>query len=178
MSRARAALQNGNSILRQEAGICRRRGLRRLLQLRSQNSGSPNWDAPFVSLGKLKRAPTLTSKSRIQNLGAVERKIHRITPKQASAAEKAAASRRTPKLKRAEDPPPAHFAGMQDGVGIGEEALAKLARFPGFRGNVERHVDHDRSSDNVVARDAAPEAAVVRIGAIVAHDEITVGRNF
>src|SRR5579859_130948 len=79
--------------------------------------------------------------------------------------------------ERAEDPPPAHFAGMQDGVGIGEEALAKLAGLPGFRRNVEGHVDHYWRADDVVARDAAPEAAVVGIGAIVAHDEIAIRGN-
>src|SRR5437763_714367 len=67
---------------------------------------------------------------------------------------------------------------MQDGVCIGEEALAKLARLPGFGRNVEGHVDHHRRADDVVARDTAPEAAVVRVGAIVTHDEITVGRHF
>src|SRR5690242_19236712 len=80
--------------------------------------------------------------------------------------------------ERAEDPPPAHFAGMQDGVGIGKEALAKLAGLPGFRRNVEGHVDHDGRADDVVARNAAPEAAVVGIGAVISHDEVAVSRHF
>src|SRR2546430_2304430 len=80
-------------------------------------------------------------------------------------------------LKSAENPPPAHFAGMQDGIGVGEEALAKLPRFPGFRRNVEGHVNHHGRADDVVARNTPPEPAVVRIGAIITHDKIAVGGN-
>src|SRR5215467_8646918 len=72
-------------------------------------------------------------------------------------------------LKGAEEALPAHRAGMQDGVRIGVEALANMTGLPGILRNIERHIDHDRSADDVVSRDRAPEAAVVRIGPIVAH---------
>src|SRR5260370_12318250 len=66
---------------------------------------------------------------------------------------------------------------MQQGVCVGEKTLANLSRLPSFRRNIQRHVNHDGRSDDVLSRDAAPEAAVVGISAIVSHDEITVRRN-
>src|SRR6267143_5686931 len=80
-------------------------------------------------------------------------------------------------LKGPEDALPPHDAGMQDGVRVGEETLAKLTWFPGFRRNIERHVNHDWRADDVLARDAAPEPAVVGVAAIVAHHEVAVGGN-
>src|SRR5206468_11098650 len=51
------------------------------------------------------------------------------------------------------------------------------SRFPGFRRNVEGHVNHHGRADDVVARNTPPEPAVVRIGAIITHDKIAVGGN-
>ena len=49
---------------------------------------------------------------------------------------------RARKLKRLEQAPPAHQARMQQGVGIGVEALAKLARLPGVLRRLDGHIDH------------------------------------
>src|SRR5574340_441497 len=76
------------------------------------------------------------------------------------------------RLKNVEQPPPANFAGMQQSIGVGEKALADFAGVPRFRRGIERHVDHHRRADDIVARHAAPEAAVVGILAVVAHGEI------
>src|ERR1700740_1421461 len=76
-----------------------------------------------------------------------------------------------------EEAPPAHDAGMQEGVGVGEEALANRAGFPGVLRSVERHVNHHRSANDVAARDAAPEAAVERVAAVITQGEITILRN-
>ena len=77
-------------------------------------------------------------------------------------------------LKNVKQSLPAHAAGMQDGIGVGEETLANLAGFPGVGRRVERHVDHHRRTNYILARDAAPEAAVVRVAAIVAHHKIAI----
>src|SRR5260370_18446041 len=66
---------------------------------------------------------------------------------------------------------------MEERVGISEKAFTNLPRLPGFGRNVQRHVNHDGSADDIVARDAAPEAAVIGIAAIVAHGEITIVGN-
>src|SRR5713101_2785064 len=50
--------------------------------------------------------------------------------------------------ERAEDSLPAHDAGMKYGVRVGKEAFANLARLPGLRRNVERHVNHYRRADD------------------------------
>src|SRR5450432_598534 len=49
---------------------------------------------------------------------------------------------------------PAHAAGMQDGIGVGEKALTDLTRFPGVGRRVERHVDHHGRTNYILARDA------------------------
>src|SRR5713101_9325158 len=72
-------------------------------------------------------------------------------------------------LECPENPLPADDARMEDGVRIGEEALANLSRLPGFGGDVQRHINQHRRADDIPARDAAPEAAVVGISAVVAH---------
>src|SRR6266436_9753112 len=78
-------------------------------------------------------------------------------------------------LKCTEQSFPANQAGVHQRVRVGEKSLANLAGLPGVRRNVERHIDHHRRSDDVVARHAAPKTAVVRVAAIVAHHKITVG---
>src|SRR6185369_4684478 len=80
-------------------------------------------------------------------------------------------------LKNPEQSAPANFSGVEDGARIGKEAIDERAGFPRRRGLVDRHVNHDRSSDDVGARDTAGEAGVQRIAAIVAHDEEAVGGN-
>src|ERR1700751_889640 len=66
---------------------------------------------------------------------------------------------------------------MQYGARVGQESFANLAGLPGILRHVERHVNHDRRTDDVVARNAAPETAVVRVGTVVAHREITIVGN-
>src|SRR5271168_4730198 len=66
---------------------------------------------------------------------------------------------------------------MKERVGVGRDTVADAARFRLPVRRIDRHIDHDRSADNVVAGDAADEAAIQRIAAIVAHDEETVRRN-
>src|SRR4029077_9838718 len=77
-------------------------------------------------------------------------------------------------LKGLEDALPAHGSAVQDGVRGREKAFANLARLPGFRRNVQRHINHDRGADEVLARDGAPEAAVEGVLGIVAHGKVTV----
>src|ERR1700722_14266147 len=79
--------------------------------------------------------------------------------------------------KRVKQSPPTYFAGMQNGAGIREKTFANLAGFPGIGGHIERHVNHHWRADNVFARNAAPEAAIVGVGAVVAHREIAIVRN-
>src|SRR5882724_2546393 len=81
------------------------------------------------------------------------------------------------RLKSVEEALPADDAGMQDGVGVRERAFADLAGFPSVRGNVERHIDHHGGADDVVTRNAAPDAAVVGIGTIVAHHDVAILGN-
>src|SRR5581483_10219274 len=80
--------------------------------------------------------------------------------------------------KRAKDASPANHAWVQHGIDIGVDAFADLAGLPGIRRNIERHINQDRSANDVFARDNAPETAVVGIGAVIAHDEIRIGRDF
>src|SRR6202171_3341958 len=63
---------------------------------------------------------------------------------------------------------------MQDGIGIGKKTLANLTRFPGVRGRVKRHINDHRGADNIITRNAAPEAAIVRIAAVIAHHKIAI----
>src|SRR5215472_2537768 len=76
--------------------------------------------------------------------------------------------------KRMEQSLPADQARVQQGTGISQETFANLPRFPGIRTDIQRHVNHHRCADDVIARDATPEAAVIRIAAVVAHHEVTV----
>src|SRR5271154_501284 len=63
---------------------------------------------------------------------------------------------------------------MQKCVGVSKKTLTNLAGLPRFRRGFQRHVDHHRSADQILARHAAPKAAVHRVAAVVAHDEITM----
>src|SRR5579859_1500946 len=80
-------------------------------------------------------------------------------------------------LKSPEQPSPAHQARMHQRIGVRKEALANLTRLPSVRGDIQRHVYHDRRADNVLARHRTPEAAVVRVPAVIAHHEIRIVRN-
>src|SRR5262249_41931095 len=77
-------------------------------------------------------------------------------------------------LKRPEQPFPSHQARMKQRAGIRQKAFADLPRLPSIGGYVERHIDHHRCADDVVARDAAPKAAVIGIGAVVAHRKVAI----
>src|SRR5262249_37021690 len=67
---------------------------------------------------------------------------------------------------------------MDNCIGVGRNAIEHSSGAPRFAGRVNGHVNHDGRADDVVARNAADEAAVQRIAAIVAHYEIAVRRNF
>src|SRR5258708_14882178 len=67
---------------------------------------------------------------------------------------------------------PTNFAGMNQGAEIRGGAGGDVAGLPGVGWPVERHVNHDRSSDDMAARNAADVTAVQRIAAIVTHHEI------
>src|SRR5258708_800826 len=75
-----------------------------------------------------------------------------------------------------EQAPPANGAGMEDAVNVRGEARAEIAGLPGVFRRIERHVNHDRSADDIFARNAATEAGVERVLAVVAHREITFRR--
>jgi len=81
----------------------------------------------------------------------------------------------TVNLKKSEQSFPAYQAGVHQRIRVGEKSLANLAGLPGVRRNVERHIDHHRRSDNVVARHAAPKTAVVRVARLSPIQKITVG---
>src|SRR3984893_17106083 len=81
-------------------------------------------------------------------------------------------------LKRSEQSSPAYQARMHQGIGGRKEALANLSGWPRIGRYIEGHVNHDRRTDNVIARNALPEAAVVGIAAIVAHHKIAIRRHF
>src|SRR5579859_72143 len=72
---------------------------------------------------------------------------------------------------------PANFAGMNDGVGISGNAIENRAGGPRLARGFDGHINDDRRADNVLARDAAGVAAVERIAAIIAHDEVAAGGN-
>src|ERR1700722_14500922 len=73
---------------------------------------------------------------------------------------------------------PTHLAGMNDGVEISFKALPNMAGFPDILRRIDGHVNHERSPDNILARNKAPIPAVVRIFAIVAHHEVITRRDF
>src|SRR5579862_4818680 len=73
---------------------------------------------------------------------------------------------------------PTHSARMNDGVEISFKALPNVAGLPDILRRIDGHVNHQRSSDNILARNKAPIPAVVRIFAIVAHHEVIARRDF
>src|SRR3984957_20862839 len=81
-------------------------------------------------------------------------------------------------LKYMKQSSPSHTAGMQDRVGIRKKTLPNLPWLPGVRRRIQRHINHHRRANNILARNAAPEAAVIRVPAIVAHHKITIVGNF
>src|ERR1700674_4744549 len=83
-----------------------------------------------------------------------------------------------PQSKYMKQSSPSHATGMQDGVGIRKKTLANLPRLPRVRRRIQRHINHHRRPDNILARNTAPEAAVVRVAAVVAHHKITIVGNF
>src|SRR3984957_4791601 len=83
-----------------------------------------------------------------------------------------------PQLKYMKQSSPSHAAGMQDSVGVRKKTLPNLPWLPGVRRRIQRHINHHRRANNIFARNAAPEAAVIRVAAIVAHHEITIVGNF
>src|ERR1700688_2758249 len=83
-----------------------------------------------------------------------------------------------PQLKYVKQSSPSHATGMQDGVGIRKKTLPNLPRLPGIRWRIQRHINHHRRADNILARNAAPEAAVIGVAAVVAHHKITIVGDF
>src|ERR1700730_8746134 len=81
-------------------------------------------------------------------------------------------------LKCVKNALPANDPGMQKGISVRKKPFANLAGLPGFGRNIQRHVNNHGRSDDVIARDAAPETAIKRIRAVVAHDKITISGNF
>src|SRR3989442_7239892 len=79
--------------------------------------------------------------------------------------------------ERAKEPAPAHKTRMNQGVGVGKNPFPNLAGFPGIARSLNRHINHHRGSDDIPPRHVPPEAAVLGIAAIVAHDEIRVRGN-
>src|ERR1700680_3554683 len=83
-----------------------------------------------------------------------------------------------PQLKYMKQSSPSHATGMQDSVGIGKKTLPNLPWLPGVRRRIQRHINHHRRANNILARNAAPEAPVIRVAAIVAHNKIPIVGNF
>src|SRR5215469_3328360 len=80
-------------------------------------------------------------------------------------------------LKRMEQPFPANFARVDNGIQIRAESVSDVPRVPDVIGRIDRHVDDYRRADDVRARHVAPEPAVVRILPVIAHHEIFARRN-
>src|SRR5579859_3752355 len=89
----------------------------------------------------------------------------------------AAGTIESPGLERSEQPVPADLAGMSKNRQIGCQALADMAGLPNAVGRINGHKDEPGRGDDVLARHKTPVAAVIRIAAIVAHDEIIVWRH-
>src|ERR1700680_2258341 len=83
-----------------------------------------------------------------------------------------------PQLKYMKQSSPSHATGMQYGVGVRKKALPNLPGLPGIRRRIQRHINHHWRPDNILARNAAPEAAVIRVAPVVAHHKITIVGNF
>src|SRR5437899_10334206 len=64
---------------------------------------------------------------------------------------------------------------MNHGVGVSGNAIENRAGAPRLARRFNGHINDDRRADDVFAWDAAGEAAIERIAAIIAHDEKTAG---
>src|SRR5215471_8163101 len=76
-----------------------------------------------------------------------------------------------------EQAPPADRAGMEDSVQVRLKTLAQISRLPRALRCVQRHIDDHGRTDDVLARNATPEARIKRILPVVPHCKVTVGRN-
>src|ERR1700688_411757 len=83
-----------------------------------------------------------------------------------------------PQLKYMKQSSPSHATGMQDSVGVRKKTLPNLPWLPGVGRRIQRHINHHWRANNILARNTAPEAAVIRVAAIVAHYKITIIGNF
>src|ERR1700731_3707997 len=83
-----------------------------------------------------------------------------------------------PQLKYMKQSSPSHATGMQDSVGVRKKTLPNLPWLPGVRWRIQRHINHHRRANNILARNAAPEAAVIGVAAVVAHHKITIVGDF
>src|SRR5215472_7203514 len=75
-------------------------------------------------------------------------------------------------LENVKQASPAYFSEMNQGSEIGLKSFADVSGLPNFLGRINRHVNNQGRTDNVLAGDKAPETAVVRVVAIVAHHEV------
>src|SRR5215467_306585 len=80
-------------------------------------------------------------------------------------------------LENVEQPSPAHRPRMDNPIQVGQEPFADFAGLPGLGPRVQGHVNEHRSSDDVVARHAAPETRIEGVLPVVAHREIAVVGN-
>src|ERR1700693_6652031 len=80
-------------------------------------------------------------------------------------------------LENVKQASPTHLTRMDDGVEISFKAFANVPGLPDVFGSVDGHVNHQRRTDNIFARNEAPISAVVRIFAIVTHHEVIACRN-
>ena len=83
-----------------------------------------------------------------------------------------------PQLKYMKQSSPSHATGMQDSVSVRKKTLPNLPWLPGVGRRIQRHINHHWRANNILARNTAPEAAVIRVAAIVAHHKITIVGNF
>src|SRR5450432_469836 len=67
---------------------------------------------------------------------------------------------------------------MNQRAEVGGNALTGVPRLPDLAGSLDGHIHDYRSSNNIFARHESPEAAVVRIVAIIAHHEIVTGGDY
>src|SRR5581483_10120220 len=79
--------------------------------------------------------------------------------------------------ERPEKSSPPDTPRMDEHAGVREKTRAVLAGLPGIGRRIQGHVNQHGRTDDVAARNATPEAAVIGILAIVAHHEITFVRN-
>src|SRR5208283_4131699 len=78
-------------------------------------------------------------------------------------------------LKHMEQSSPPYSSRMDQGVQVRLEPRSDIS-IPRIPRRIQRHIDDYRSSQDILARHAAPEPAIVRISAIVSHCEIAIVR--